>query len=237
MVGSIGLSDGATVGGDGVRTADWVVVIPVKRLDAAKSRLRGAVADSRHEDLALAMVRDTVAAVRACPQVGEVLVVTDDRVVAAAVAPLGARTVPDEPAAGLNAAVAFGADRVAGLGRRRAVLAGDLPGLRPEDLAAALRSAASSVPARRRRFVADAEGTGTVLLTAGAGVPLEPRFGAGSAAAHAASGAVAMTGDWPGLRHDVDTPADLRTVLALGAGPHTSALLRDLCLTADCPAG
>jgi 2-phospho-L-lactate guanylyltransferase len=51
------------------------------------------------------------------------------------------------------------------------------------------------------------------------------------------SGAVAMTGDWPGLRQDVDTPADLRTVLALGAGPHTSALLRDLRLTADCPAG
>lgn len=217
--------------------ADWVAVIPVKRLDVAKSRLRGAVADSRHEELALAMVRDTVAAVRACPQVVEVLVVTDDPVAGAAAAALGARTVPDEPAAGLNAAVAFGADRVAGLRRRRAVLAGDLPGLLPDDLAAALRTAVGPDVPGRRRFVPDAAGTGTVLLTAPPGVALQPCFGAGSAAAHAASGAVAMSGDWPGLRQDVDTPADLRTVLALGAGPHTCALLRGLRFAVDCPAG
>ena len=55
-----------------------------------------------------------------------------------------------------------------------------------------------------------------------------------SAAAHAASGATELTGDWPGLRQDVDTAADLRTVLDLGPGRHTCALLRDLGLIADC---
>ena len=50
---------------------DWTVVIPVKRLGAAKSRLRGAVPDARHEDLALAMVRDTVAAALGCAEVAD----------------------------------------------------------------------------------------------------------------------------------------------------------------------
>ncbi|GID97514.1 2-phospho-L-lactate guanylyltransferase [Amorphoplanes digitatis] len=210
---------------------DWTAVIPVKRLSAAKSRLRGAVLDARHEDLALAMVRDTVAAVMSCAPVAEVLVVTDDPAAAAAVAALGARAVPDRPGAGLNAALRFGADLVAGLPRRRAVLTGDLPALRPGELGEALAAAGPG-----RSFVADAAGTGTVLLTADAGVPLEPRFGVGSAASHAASHARALAGSWPGLRQDVDTAADLRTVLALGAGEHTCALLRDLGLIADCGA-
>jgi 2-phospho-L-lactate guanylyltransferase len=215
---------------------DWTAVIPVKRLGAAKSRLRGAVPDAWHEDLALAMVRDTVSAVLACPQVAELLVVTDDPAAAAAVTALGARAVPDGPGAGLNAAMRFGADVVAGLSRRRAVLAGDLPALRPAELSAALAGSADS-PGRGaggRGFVPDAEGSGTVLLTASRGTALDPRFGAGSAAAHAASGARRISGDWPGLRHDVDTAADLGTVLALGPGEHTCALLRDLGRTAGC---
>jgi 2-phospho-L-lactate/phosphoenolpyruvate guanylyltransferase len=140
--------------------------------------------------------------------------------------------VPDRPGAGLNAAMRFGADLVAGLSRRRAVLAGDLPALRPDELGEALEAAGPG-----RSFVADAAGTGTVLLTADAGQPLDPHFGAGSAAAHSTSLARALTGSWPGLRHDVDTAADLRTVLALGAGEHTCGLLRDLGLVADCGSG
>lgn len=207
---------------------DWTAVIPVKRLSAAKSRLRGAVPAARHADLALAMVRDTVSAALAGSAVAELVVVTDDPEAAAAAAALGARVVPDRPAAGLNAAMRFGADEVAGLGRFRAVLAGDLPALRPEQLDAALGAAAG------RSFVADAAGTGTVLLAAPPGEPLDPRFGLGSAVAHASSGATPLTGDWPGLRQDVDTPADLAVVLGLGAGRHTCALLRDLGLTVSC---
>ncbi|MBU2662103.1 2-phospho-L-lactate guanylyltransferase [Actinoplanes bogorensis] len=209
--------------------SDWVAVMPVKRLTAAKSRLRGAVPAARHADLALAMVRDTATAVLAAATVTELLVVTDDQVAAAAVAALGARVVPDRPDAGLNEAMRYGADEVAGLSRYRAVLAGDLPALRPGQLDAALAAAGPG-----RGFVADAAGSGTVLLAAPAGEPLDPRFGLGSAAAHAASGARPLEGDWPGLRQDVDTPADLATVLALGAGEHTCALLRDLGLKVAC---
>jgi 2-phospho-L-lactate guanylyltransferase len=211
-----------------VSAQHWTAVIPVKRLSAAKSRLRGAVDDVRHEELALAMVRDTVSAVLRSAAVGRLVVVTDDPVATAAVTALGAEAVPDKPAAGLNAAFRYGADTVAGLAGPRAVLAGDLPALTGVDLTDVLNAV------RERSFVADAAGTGTVLLAAPAGVPLEPRFGVGSAAAHAASGARALIGDWPGLRQDVDTPADLYEVLSLGAGLYTCALLRDLGLTADC---
>jgi 2-phospho-L-lactate guanylyltransferase len=207
---------------------DWTAVIPVKRLSAAKSRLRGAVPDARHAELALAMVRDTAIAVLAADRVAELLVVTDDPVAAAAVTELGARVVPDRPGADLNAAMRFGADEVAGLSAYRLVLAGDLPALHPGQLDEALAGVS------RRSFVADAAGTGTVLLATPAGRPLDPHFGIGSAAAHAGSGAVPLSGAWPGLRQDVDTPADLATVLTLGAGPHTCALLRDLGLTTAC---
>ncbi|MFI5931361.1 2-phospho-L-lactate guanylyltransferase [Actinoplanes sp. NPDC051494] len=210
--------------------SDWTVAVPVKRLSAAKSRLRGAVSDAVHEELVLAMVRDTVTAIGSCEQVGEVMVVTDDSRVAAAVDALGARVVPD-PGGGLNAAMRFGADTVAGPGRPRAVLTGDLPALRPAELGAALLATGPG-----RGFVADAAGTGTVLLAAGTSCALDPHFGPGSAAAHAASGALALIGDWPGLRHDVDTAADLRAVLAIGAGEHTCGLLRDIGLIAQCDA-
>ena len=195
--------------------------MPVKPLVAAKSRLRGAVPDARHADLALAMVRDTAAAVLACAAVGELIVVTDDPEVARAVTGARVWAVPDRPGAGLNAALRYGAS-LARPGRPRALLAGDLPALRPAELAEALAGV------RRRGFVPDAEGSGTVLLAAQPGVPLDPRFGVGSAAAHAASGATALDGYWPGLRHDVDTAADLGDVLALGVGPATFALLRDI---------
>ncbi|MFF5080851.1 2-phospho-L-lactate guanylyltransferase [Actinoplanes sp. NPDC000266] len=204
---------------------DWTAVMPVKRLGLAKSRLRGAVPAARHADLALAMVLDTATAVLA---VCDLTVVTDDPVAAAAVAGLGAQVVPDLPGAGLNEAMRYGADEVTGLTRRRAVLAGDLPALRPAELDEALSDVS------KRAYVADAAGTGTVLLAAGPGVHLEPLFGIGSARAHAESGARALDGAWPGLRQDVDTPADLETVLALGAGAHTCALLRDLGLKVAC---
>ncbi|GLY03714.1 2-phospho-L-lactate guanylyltransferase [Actinoplanes sp. NBRC 101535] len=202
-------------------------MIPVKRLTAAKTRLRGAVPAVRHPELALAMVRDTVAAVLGAGSVTGLIVVTDDPEVSAAVTELGALVTPD-PGGGLNAAMRFGADEAAGLGTHRVVLAGDLPALRPEQLDEALARMTG------RGFVPDAAGIGTVLLAAPAWTPLDPRFGGHSSAAHAASGAALITGDWPGLRQDVDTADDLGRVLSLGAGRRTCSLLRDLGLTTEC---
>jgi 2-phospho-L-lactate guanylyltransferase len=196
---------------------EWTVVVPVKHLGRAKSRLRGALPGVPHADLALALVLDTLSAALACPAVAAVLVVGSDPVVAAAAGGLGAKVLPDEPDAGLNPAVARGAAAASGA---VAALAGDLPALRGDDLAAALGAATV------RGYVPDAAGTGTTLLAAPPGVRLDPRFGPGSARAHAASGARELTGAGESLRRDVDTAADLRAAARLGLGPHTAALLR-----------
>jgi len=209
----------------GVLGAGWVVVVPVKRLPQAKTRLRGAVPDAAHERLVLAMALDTVAATLDCPDVDRVLAVTDDPLAGPALAATGAVWVPHEPSGGLNAALGHGA-RGAAQARALAALTADLPALRAGELSAALRSArrhAGTGPLRA--YVADATGTGTALLAALGGAPLNPRFGPASAAAHAASGAVALHGRWPTLRRDVDTPVDLAAAVALGVGRHTAGLL------------
>lgn len=205
-----------------MRDAGWAVLVPVKRLPEAKTRLHLDHLGLSRERVALAMAEDTVAAAAACPVVGLVLVVTDDPVAAEALARLGARVVPDEPAAGLNAALRHGASVVATRpGRGVAALGADLPALRPAELTAALR-AAGRTPAGG--FTPDVAGTGTTLLAAPAGVPLRPRFGRGSAAAHAAAGLRRLGGAWPSLRRDVDTAEDLRAAGRLGLGLHTAAL-------------
>jgi 2-phospho-L-lactate/phosphoenolpyruvate guanylyltransferase len=202
----------------------WLAVVPIKPLSAAKTRLRGAVPDRVHPDLVLAMAQDTVAAALACEAVARVLVVCDDPAVREALAPLGADCVPDRPAKGLNAAVVFGAGRAE---RWTVALTADLPALRAQELGDALDAARSG-----RAYVADAEGTGTVLLAAPAGVPLAPRFGPGSAAAHHASGAQRLDGGWPTLRRDVDTAADLDAATKLGLGAHTERMLCAIASTA-----
>lgn len=216
-------------------SAGWAVVVPVKPLAAAKSRLRGAAPGVPHARLVLAMAQDTVRAVRACPAVAEVLVVTDDPAAAAALRRLGARVVPDAPAAGLNAAIAHGA---AALDpgpdppeRWVAALTADLPALRPDELGDALRAAAA--PPGVRGFVPDQAGAGTTLLAAPPGVALAPRFGPDSAARHAASGARRLAGAWPSLRRDVDTAADLAAAARVGLGPHTARLAAGHLLPAD----
>ncbi len=198
---------------------DWFVVVPVKGGAAAKSRL-GLSPDGLRESVATALARDTVAAAVAGMPPGRVLVVTSASDVARWAVALGADAVED-PGAGLDAAVLAGAAAAADLGARDvAVLLGDHPALRPAELTEALVVAA----AYERAVVPDAAGTGTALLTA-RGVAPSPRFGAGSAARHVATGAERLELDLPGLRHDVDDLADLAAVARLGVGPSTRATL------------
>jgi 2-phospho-L-lactate guanylyltransferase len=200
----------------------WSLVIPVKVLARAKSRLAALAGPSRSA-LALAMAADTVSAVAACPAVCAMIVVTDDREAADALGALGAVVVADEPGSGLNAALAHGAAVAAARwpASGTGALGADLPALRPAELGSGLQAAAAWPEA----FVPDAAGTGTTLYTARPGVTFSPRFGTGSAGRHRAAGAAELLlADAPGLRRDVDTPDDLRDAAALGLGPRTARL-------------
>ena len=199
--------------------AGWALVVPLKRLERAKTRL--AVAGARRAQLALAMGSDTVAAALAVGAVGGLLVVTDDPVVEARARSLGAAVLAS--AEGLNEALAQGALEAGRRwpGLRVAALAADLPSLRPGELAAALAGAEEA----GRSCVGDSARFGTTLLAAARGGALDPAFGEASFARHVAGGATPLTGGWPGLRLDVDTADDLAAAVRLGVGPHTAEAL------------
>lgn len=202
---------------------EWSLVLPVKRLALAKSRL-GPFAGERRTALALAFALDTVAAALACPAVARVLVVTADPTAGAELTRLGALVVTDEPGGGLNPALAHGASRARRIAPRSpvAALSADLPALRPAELSLVLAAAARS----GRSFLADSPGLGTTLLAALPGLPLDPRFGDGSRARHTAAGTTELTlPGVPSVRRDVDTGEDLHEARALGLGPHTTAAL------------
>jgi 2-phospho-L-lactate guanylyltransferase len=202
----------------------WVVVIPAKPLATAKSRLADA-AGSRRPELALAMLLDTVEAALLTDEVVAVLVVTDDDLIAAAASELGAVVVPDVPGEGLNAAFRYGIEVAAAHypGTGVALLAGDLPALRPRELKTALLVAASSP---ETVVVADREGVGTTMLASRSPAQLRPAFGVGSFARHLGVGARALEdGELKSLRQDVDDAAGLQAAISLGVGTRTATVV------------
>ncbi|MEU8822996.1 2-phospho-L-lactate guanylyltransferase [Streptomyces sp. NPDC048636] len=211
------------VGTNAARVA-WTLVVPLKPLARAKSRLSEAAGDALRPGLALAFALDTVAAALAAGLVRGVTVVTDDPLAGRELSALGARIVPDPPGSGLNAALAHAARAVREEhpGAAVAALNADLPALRSAELDQVLDIASGL----SRAFLADAAGVGTTLLSAAPGTELAPAFGGPSRARHRASGAreIELAGV-DSVRRDVDTGEDLRAALALGVGPHTARRL------------
>jgi 2-phospho-L-lactate guanylyltransferase len=203
----------------------WRVVVPFKGAPSSKSRLAARFdVDTRHA-LALAFLKDALAAVRAAPAVVGVVVVSSEPGLAA-LFPDGAGLAPvavtPDPRHGLNGAIEHGirVARAAEHGAHVAVLLGDLPELTSAEFSAALEAAVR----HPLSYVTDAAGSGTAMITLAPGTAQKPQFGAGSAAAHAAAGFVRL--DVPagsGLRRDVDEPADVDRISR--PGRHTAAVL------------
>jgi 2-phospho-L-lactate/phosphoenolpyruvate guanylyltransferase len=203
-----------------VGTNRYAVLVPVKPPAVAKTRL-SELGDQARRELATAFAVDTVDAVLSCPLVARVLAVTDDHLLAGALSDLGADVLPDGTSVDLNATLVQAA---AEMSRREpdaglVALCGDLPALRPEELAQALQA---SDPARMS-FVPDLDGVGTTAVVAPDRESFCPSFGDGSRRRHLESGAFEISDiDAPGLRRDVDDRRSLREALVLGVGPRTS---------------
>jgi 2-phospho-L-lactate guanylyltransferase len=191
----------------------WTVVVPIRAMPSAKTRLARDLTSEQHALLVEAIRADTLATVHAADRVARVVIVADKA---------GPDVALVQHSPGLNGALRdaweFAIERWPDDGV--VALVGDLPALRAAELTAALVQAAEL----SRSFVADADGTGTTLLAATGRTPLDPHFGPGSAGRHAASGATPLDAD-PGLRQDVDTVDDLATALALGVGERTASAL------------
>src|SRR6202012_2011286 len=87
----------------------WTVLMPVKVLAQAKSRL-AELAGPRRGEFALAVAADTVTSVLASRAAARVIVITDDQVARDALAGLGARVGPDGPRDGRNAVALHSAE-------------------------------------------------------------------------------------------------------------------------------
>lgn len=206
--------------------ADVAVVVAVKGLAQAKSRLAGELPD--REGLVLAMFADTVDAVRAAGVPTIVVVSTDPDVVSWA-RDHGLHHISDPNRdSSLNAAFGLGADYL----RARpdaptsiALLQADIPALTPAEFRAAVDAAVG----HRRAIVADRSSTGTTVLIRDADIDEPSAFGRDSAAAHRAAGATDLDPrgtTWLGLATDVDTVDDLDAAATLGVGVHTTAWLK-----------
>lgn len=206
-------------------------VVPVKSLAAGKSRLAAALGRGPAEALALAMLGDVLAALRAVPALDVVAVVTPDRDVAEAAARAGARALlGDDP--GLDASLARAARELApAAAGGLLVVLGDVAGARAEDLARLLDALAAG-PAPRAALAPSVDG-GTAALARRPPDAFPSRFGPDSARRHreaaAAAGVPLIELALPSLALDLDDEADLRAFLAgPGDGPRTRALLAAL---------
>jgi 2-phospho-L-lactate guanylyltransferase len=199
-------------------------IIAVKRLAAAKTRLAPVFSAQTRETVVLAMLVDTIAAATRVECLHRITVITPDDDAAAAAAELGADVLSDPTPDGhpdpLNNAIAAAERAVAESVSNIVVLQGDLPALQTQEIAEAIAAARH----HERSFVADRLGTGTAALFA-FGAALDPQFGPDSSARHRRTGAIELTGAWPGLRCDIDTPEDLAVARRLGVGPATARAL------------
>jgi 2-phospho-L-lactate guanylyltransferase len=203
---------------------DVGLIVAVKRLAVAKTRLAPIFSARTREAVVLAMLVDTLTAAFAVDSLRSITVITPDAAAGAAAAELGADVLADPTPEGhpdsLNNAITVAERLLTESVANLVVLQGDLPALQPQELSEVI-AAARDHP---RSFVADRLGTGTAALCA-FGTELQPQFGPGSSARHRRSGAVELTGAWPGLRCDIDTPDDLAVARRLGIGPATARAL------------
>lgn len=197
------------------------VVIPVRALEGAKSRL-GLVLDAEERrELVERLLRRTVAAALATPGVARVIVVSPDPDVLDIASGEGADGVRQR-SAGLNPGIVEA--REAAGGDRILVLPVDLPTIAPEDVAALLAAADAAAAGGRSVVVLapDRHGRGTNALLLDPTDVIEPAFGGDSRDAHArlAAAAGAAYVELAGvLDLDVDTPDDL--LLAEALSPDT----------------
>ena len=191
------------------------VVIPVRALEGAKSRL-GAVLDAEERsELVELLLRDTVRVVQAAG-LDVVAVVSPDPATLAVAAEAGAERIAQRTS-GLNPGLVEARDALAGRIDRLLVLPADLPGITPDDVAA-LIAAADDAARGGRPVVAlapDRQGRGTNALLLDPPTVIDPAFGSDSRDAHArlATAAGAAFVELPGLLDlDLDTPDDLLLV-------------------------
>lgn len=203
----------------------WSVIIPVKPLTSAKSRL--ASLSVPPDQLARAFLLDVLKAVTLVPRVRRVVVASSDPEVASLARFAGALFVDDSGLQGINAGAELARGHRAE-GTAVGVLVSDLPWLTPASLDAALALGEG----HECSFVADADSTGTTLWMASPHHRGTSHFGPESRRRHRDAGSTDLVQQQDAdprllapLRRDVDTAADLEPTPGLAMGTATALLV------------
>jgi 2-phospho-L-lactate/phosphoenolpyruvate guanylyltransferase len=196
----------------------------MKPLAHAKYRLAPVLSPEERRALSLAMLTDVIAAGAALDAVWAIVTDDDARSVAEAAGAV-AQTDPT-PADGLNASLrAVTADAVAAGFTGALVISADCPAVTQEDVRAL-------APGLGVALAPNLDGTGTNALWRSPCDAIDPYYGPGSRLVHmsVAHGRGVPFAVVPRSRmaRDVDTPADLDAVWALGPGPATRTAMEAL---------
>lgn len=200
-------------------------LIPVKSLDRAKGRLAPLLAVNERRALALAMLDDVLAVLRATPQVATMSVVSNDREVREHAWAAGARVV-DDTTNSLNDALHYAAHQLQMRNRTRLmVVFADLPLLTSQELELFLvRGDTVDVALGASR-----DGGTNALLTAHA---LPFLFGPNSLAQHLHAaeerGLRTAVVHSQGIERDIDRPDDVVWLARCGGTTATARLVREL---------
>jgi 2-phospho-L-lactate/phosphoenolpyruvate guanylyltransferase len=188
-------------------------LIPMKRFEDAKSRLRGQLPDAARDALARAMLARVLGAARACSALAGSVVLTNDEAVAGFAQRAAAHVLRDRPLPkpGLGSLVDDALAQLPALGATRAiVLMADLPYLEALDIA----DLVGALDQADMAIVSDLRGTCTNALAVRLPLPFATAFGdPQSYAVHtqrARSHALRLIQlQNPRIAHDVDTGEDL----------------------------
>ncbi len=194
------------------------MVIPVRALEGAKSRLGEVLDAEERRELVELLLRRTLEAARAVPGVEIVAVVSPDAAALAVARSAGAQPIVQHTP-GLNPGLVEAREALAGRAERLLVLPADLPGITADDVAAMLSLADGAAQGGRPAVVLapDRHGRGTNALLLDPPAVIAPSFGGESRAVHAslAESAGAAYLELVGrLELDLDTPDDLLLVEA-----------------------
>lgn len=205
-----------------------VAIVPLKALDASKSRLASSLGEETAHRLALAMAGDVLEALGGVPDLARVVAVTADERMAAAAREAGAEALV-RPDPGLNATLdAACAELAPGPDDGALVVLGDVAGARRAELVELV----TALDAPGVAIAPSNDGGTSALLRIPADI-VPAGFGPGSAKVHcdAAAREKAFFRELflPSLAVDVDTRDDLLGLARLGTpGPRTRALLGEL---------
>ena len=209
-------------------TKDIWAVVPVKKLNAAKSRLSPAFSQPVRQGLAYAMLEDVLAALSNVSALAGIIVATLDEDAARLARNYGADIFSGAAEQGHTRTVVAAAERLAREGRGGMLtMPGDVPAATAAEITLLLREhgrapAFSIVPAHDRR------GSNAIVMTPPLSVPL--RFGNDSFEPHLEAarrcGIEPRIVEAAGIALDIDSPDDVAKLLAWPAPTRAVAFLK-----------